>query len=57
MLPFFTTKPNHIGLGLSMAFRFIEMRGGMIKIKSAITNGTEVLILLPLNGDVQDACR
>ena len=57
MLPFFSTKANHIGLGLSMAFRFIEMHGGMIKIKSAITNGTEVLILLPLNGDVQDACR
>ena len=57
MLPFFSTKANHIGLGLSMAFRFAEMHGGMIKINSAIANGTEVLILLPLNGDVRDACR
>ena len=57
MLPFFSTKANHIGLGLSMASRFVEMHGGSLKIKSSIENGTDVLILLPLKGNVQDACR
>lgn len=57
MLPFFTTKPNHVGLGLSMAFRFVEMHGGNLKMKSSIEKGTEVSILLPLKGNVQDACR
>ena len=32
MLPFFSTKPNHVGLGLSMASRFVEMHGGNLKI-------------------------
>jgi anti-sigma regulatory factor (Ser/Thr protein kinase) len=57
MLPFFTTKPNHVGLGLSMASRFVEMHGGNLKIKSSIEKGTEVMILLPLKGNVQDGCR
>jgi hypothetical protein len=57
MLPFFSTKANHVGLGLSMAFRFVEMHGGTLKIRSAIAKGTEVLILLPFKGNVQDACR
>ena len=57
MLPFFSTKPDHIGLGLTMASRFIEMHGGDLKIKSSIGKGTEVSILLPLKGNVQDACR
>lgn len=57
MLPFFSTKPNHIGLGLSMACRFVEMHRGIVRLESTIAKGTEVLILLPLNRDVQDACR
>ena len=57
MLPFFSTKANHIGLGLSMASRFVEMHSGSLKIKSSTENGTDVLILLPLKGNVQDACR
>ena len=57
MLPFFSTKTDHVGLGLCMASRFVEMHGGNLKIKSSIEKGTEVLILLPLKGNVQDACR
>ena len=57
MLPFFSTKANHVGLGLSMASRFVEMHGGTLKIKSSIGEGTEISIFLPLKGNVQDACR
>ena len=57
LLPFFSTKPNRVGLGLSMASRFFEMHDGNLKIKSSTGKGTEVLILLPLKGNVQDACR
>jgi hypothetical protein len=57
MLPFFTTKPNHVGLGLSMASRFVEMHGGNLKMKSSIEKGTDVFVFLPLKGNVQDVCR
>lgn len=57
ILPFFSTKANHIGLGLSMASRFVEMHGGSLRIKSSIENGTDVVILLPLKGNLQNVCR
>jgi signal transduction histidine kinase len=57
MLPFFSTKTNHVGLGLCTASRFVEMHGGNLKIKSSYEKGTEVLMLLPLKGNVQNACR
>jgi signal transduction histidine kinase len=46
--PFFTSKKNHDGLGLSMASRFIEMHGGILRIKSVKGEGTEVEIVLPM---------
>jgi signal transduction histidine kinase len=57
MLPFFSTKSNHDGLGLSMAARFIELHRGNLTIDSEVGKGTEVQILLPLNRDADDACR
>ena len=45
--PFFTTKKDHDGLGLSMAVRFIEMHGGLLRIKNKQGRGTEVEITLP----------
>ena len=57
MLPFFSTKTDHVGLGLCMASRFIEMHGGNLKIKSSMEKGTDVFVFLPLKGNVQDACR
>jgi signal transduction histidine kinase len=47
LVPFFSSKKNHEGLGLSMASRFIEMHGGILRIISALGKGTEVHILLP----------
>jgi signal transduction histidine kinase len=45
--PFFTTKKNHDGLGLSMASRFIEMHGGALTIDKRASQGVDVVIVLP----------
>ena len=46
-VPFYTSRMNHNGLGLSMAVRFIEAHGGLLTIKSREGQGTEVSIALP----------
>jgi signal transduction histidine kinase len=51
--PFFTSKKNHEGLGLSMASRFIEIHGGLLRITSARGKGTEVEIVLPMEAESQ----
>jgi hypothetical protein len=56
-IPFFSTKANHDGLGLSMAARFVELHGGTLKVISEIGKGVIVEIILPLNGDVDEGCR
>lgn len=50
--PFFTTKPigQGTGLGLSMVHGFVNQSGGSIHIASAVGEGAEVTILLPLAG-------
>jgi signal transduction histidine kinase len=45
--PFFTTQKDRDGLGLSMAVRFIELHGGLLRIKNNQGGGTEVEITLP----------
>jgi hypothetical protein len=52
-LPFFTTKKNHDGLGLSMASRFIEIHGGILRMTSAEGKGTEVEVVLPMASEEQ----
>jgi signal transduction histidine kinase len=46
-LPFFTTKPRGIGLGLTIARRLLTHMNGTIDIISQPQQGTEVLISLP----------
>jgi signal transduction histidine kinase len=50
--PFFTTKAvgKGTGLGLSICYQIIEKHQGTIKVVSAIGQGTEFSILLPLQG-------
>lgn len=49
--PFFTTKHNGTGLGLSVCFKIIKEHQGRIEIKSTLGKGTEFRILLPCMED------
>ena len=46
--PFFSTKEEGIGLGLSVAQRIVEEHEGIIRVESAEGRGTEFCITLPL---------
>lgn len=46
--PFFSSKPDRNGIGLSMAIRIFENHGGLLNISSQHGRGTRVEILLPL---------
>lgn len=45
---FYTTKPNGIGLGLSIVYRIVEEHGGEILVDSLEKKGTTFTLLLPL---------
>jgi len=46
--PFFTTKIYGTGLGLSLAKKAIDLHEGSLTFKQPDTNGTEVIVQLPL---------
>ncbi len=45
--PFYTTRENGIGLGLSNVARVIEQHGGSISVESKINQGTTFMVALP----------
>ena len=46
--PFFTTKGSGgSGLGMSQVYGFVKRSGGGLKVKSAISQGTEIFIYFP----------
>ena len=47
-MPFFSTKPERDGLGLSMAMRIFDTHGGLLNISSTKGRGTEVEAVLPV---------
>jgi PAS domain S-box-containing protein len=54
--PFFTTKREGegTGLGLSMAYGFVNQSGGHIRIDSEVGHGTKVKIYLPRSVDPEE---
>jgi signal transduction histidine kinase len=46
--PFFTTRPGHIGLGLSLAYSVVNAHGGALRIASENGTGTTVICTFPL---------
>jgi two-component system, NtrC family, sensor histidine kinase HydH len=49
--PFYTTKKNGTGLGLSLAHRIAEEHHGRIEVTSEVGKGTTFLVVLPLRQD------
>jgi signal transduction histidine kinase len=47
--PFFTTKRNGTGLGLGLALQAIKDHKGKIDVKSKVSQGTEVIVKLPIS--------
>jgi len=46
--PFFTTKEDGNGLGLATAKKIVEAHGGAMRVKSALGEGTQFDVILPL---------
>lgn len=46
--PFYTTKGNGAGLGLSLARQIAEEHHGRIEVTSEVGKGTQFLVILPL---------
>ena len=55
--PFFTSRRDRSGLGLSMASRIIEQHGGILRIDSVTGQGARVNIILPVNRTSQTPDR
>jgi nitrogen-specific signal transduction histidine kinase len=55
-LPFISSGSSHDGMGLSVASRFIEMHGGLLRIKTREDEGTEVEISLPVDTTKELSC-
>ena len=54
--PFFTTKKDGTGLGVSMSFEIIKSHSGAMRYVSKSQKGTKVIITLPLNKEFNNNC-
>jgi PAS domain S-box-containing protein len=55
--PFYTTKSQGLGLGMSFASKIIEMHGGKVSVESHIKRGTSISIALPAEGEKVNEAR
>jgi signal transduction histidine kinase len=53
--PFYTTKGNGTGLGLSLARRIVEEHHGRIEVTSEVGRGTKFLVILPFSQESAEA--
>ncbi|HEV2349611.1 MAG TPA: ATP-binding protein [Terriglobia bacterium] len=53
--PFFSTKKNGTGLGLSLAHRIVDAHGGRIEVASVPGRGTEFNLWLPVHKPAPEA--
>ncbi len=49
-LPFFSTKGEGLGLGLSIAYEAARRNGGILEVTSSEGEGTRVVVQLPMTG-------
>ena len=45
--PFFSTRPDQVGLGLTFAKRVVEEHGGTIQVESRLKKGTTITLTFP----------
>ncbi|TMA09786.1 MAG: GAF domain-containing protein [Deltaproteobacteria bacterium] len=55
--PFFTTKKEGVGLGLSISHQIVQEHGGYILVESQVGRGTTFFINLPLNRPTSQEVR
>jgi signal transduction histidine kinase len=48
--PFFTTKPDGTGIGLSLTKKFVERNGGKITVSDSVAGGAKFDVTFPLGG-------
>lgn len=53
--PFFTTSARGTGLGLAIVRRIVDQHGGRVYLDATVTQGTTLIVLLPLTQGAQDA--
>jgi signal transduction histidine kinase len=53
--PFYTTRGNGTGLGLSLARRIVEEHHGRINVTSIVGKGSTFEVLIPFNAPTPEA--